>query len=198
MLRQLENERNAAQLNSITDSLTGLSNRRYFDEMLAIEFSRLKRTGSKMSLIMMDLDYFKKFNDTYGHIAGDDCLRRFAAVIQGVAGRTCDIVARYGGEEFVIILPETAADGAKALTERIMYAVKKLEIPHEASDVSKYVTVSIGVVTVFVTDFILPEQILLLADEALYRAKKGGRNRIETVSENTMLSKRNPILGLND
>ncbi|MDR3542650.1 MAG: diguanylate cyclase [Desulfosporosinus sp.] len=178
LFQQLEIEKNSAQLNSITDSLTGLSNRRYFDEALRTEFFRSKRFGSSLSLIMLDVDYFKSFNDSYGHLTGDNCLRQIGTTLKTVVGRAPDIVARYGGEEFAIILPETEDNGVETLAERIRRAVEDLAIPHSASDTAEYVTVSIGVVTVYTTELALPEQVVALADEALYCAKKRGRNQI--------------------
>lgn len=176
LVHQLEIEKNTAQLNSITDSLTGLANRRYFDEALRTEFYRLKRSGSALSLIMLDVDYFKKFNDSYGHLAGDECLRLVGTTLRTLVGRAPDIVARYGGEEFVVILPETDENGAKIMGERIRRAVEELDIPHSASDTAECVTVSLGIVTVYPTELVTPEQVMALADEALYCAKKGGRN----------------------
>ncbi|HBV88371.1 MAG TPA: GGDEF domain-containing protein [Desulfosporosinus sp.] len=178
LVQQLEIEKNTAELNSITDSLTGLANRRYFDEALRTEFYRLKRSGSTLSLIMIDVDYFKKFNDSYGHLAGDDCLRLVGTTLKTIVGRAPDIVARYGGEEFVVILPETDENGVKSLGERIRKAVEELAIPHSASDTAEYVTVSLGVVTVYTNGLASPEKVVALADEALYCAKKGGRNQI--------------------
>jgi diguanylate cyclase (GGDEF)-like protein/PAS domain S-box-containing protein len=178
LVEQLEVERNTAQLNSITDSLTGLANRRHFDEALKTEFYRLKRSGKILSLIMLDIDYFKKFNDNYGHLAGDECLRQIGNMLNHIVGRAPDIVARYGGEEFVFILPETEEYGAKVMAERIRNAVEELAIPHATSDIGEYVTVSVGVVTVYTTDLASPEQVVKLVDEALYSAKKSGRNRI--------------------
>lgn len=189
LVQQLEIKKNIAQLNSITDSLTGLANRRYFDEALRTEFFRLKRSGSTLSLIMLDVDYFKKFNDSYGHLAGDDCLRQIGTTLKTIVGRAPDIVARYGGEEFVVILPETEDNGAVALAERIRKAVEALAIPNSASDTAEYVTVSLGVVTVYTTRLASPEQVVALADEALYCAKKGGRNRIAVATDNAKLGK---------
>ena len=183
LVQQLEIEKNTAQLNSITDSLTGLANRRYFDEALRTEFYRLKRSGSTLSLIMLDVDHFKKFNDSYGHLAGDDCLRQIGTTLKTIVGRAPDIVARYGGEEFVVILPETEAMGTEALAERIRKAIEELAIPHTASETSDYVTVSLGVVTVYTTRLASPEQVVALADEAMYCAKKGGRNRIAVATD---------------
>jgi diguanylate cyclase (GGDEF)-like protein/PAS domain S-box-containing protein len=179
LVQQLETERSIAELNSITDSLTGLANRRYFDDTLKNEFYRLKRSGSALSLIMLDIDHFKKFNDSYGHLAGDDCLRQIGGILKTIVLRIPDMVARYGGEEFVVILPETENKGAQALAERIRISVEELAIPHPAYGFIKKVTVSLGVVTVYPDVLESPEQVLAMVDEALYCAKKGGRNRIE-------------------
>jgi diguanylate cyclase (GGDEF)-like protein/PAS domain S-box-containing protein len=179
LIEQLENERNTAHHNSITDSLTGLANRRFFDDMLATEFYRLKRSGSNLSLIMLDVDYFKNFNDSKGHLAGDDCLRQIGNVLKSVVGRTTDIVSRFGGEEFVVILPDTESKGAVRLAEHIRKSVIDLAIPHPKSGISEFVTVSIGVVSVSADSVTSPEQIVTFVDEALYRAKNGGRNQIQ-------------------
>ena len=149
LVRQLEIERNKAQVDANTDSLTGLANRRYFDEAFNKEVHRLKRSGTPLSLIMLDVDHFKKFNDSYGHLAGDDCLRRIGMTLRTYIGRATDIVARYGGEEFVVILADTDQNGAVTVAERIRKAVEALAIPHSGSDIAKTVTVSLGVVTVY-------------------------------------------------
>ena len=179
LVQQLETEKNTAQINSITDSMTGLANRRYFDISLKTEFYRLKRSGEPLSLIMLDVDQFKNFNDTYGHVAGDDCLIRIGRMLKEVVSRVPDIAARYGGEEFAVILPETESAGAKALGEKIRQGIEDLCVPHSASDVSEFVTVSLGVASVRTTDMVSPEQVVALADKALYRAKRKGRNRME-------------------
>jgi len=189
LIRQLEIERNTAQQNSITDSLTGVANRRYFDEALRTEFFRLKRSGDVLTLIMIDVDYFKRYNDNYGHLAGDDCLRQITTKLKSIVGRESDIVARYGGEEFCVVLPKTEENGAQTIAEHIRKAVEELAIPHATSSIGKYVTVSVGVVTVDTTGLETPEQVVTLADEALYRAKKGGRNRIEVETNNTKTGK---------
>ena len=132
----------------------------------------MKRSGSTLSLIMLDVDHFKKFNDSYGHLAGDDCLRQIGTTLKTIIARAPDIVARYGGEEFVVILPETVALGAEALAERIRKAIEALAIPHSASETAEYVTVSLGVVTVHTTGLTAPEQVVALADEALYNKSK--------------------------
>lgn len=185
LVHQLEIEKNAAEFNAVTDSLTGLANRRYFDEAIRAEFFRLKRSGAHLSLIMLDVDHFKKFNDCYGHLAGDNCLQMIGATLKAVVGRVPDIIARYGGEEFVAILPETEKNGAINLAERIRQAVEQLAIPHGESATTDHVTVSLGVVTISsATDLVTPEQIVAMADTALYRAKKGGRNRCVFFADN--------------
>lgn len=184
LVQQLEIEKKAAQMNANTDSLTGLANRRYFDEVLDKEFHRYKRSGSPISLIMLDVDYFKKYNDTYGHLAGDNCLRQIGNTLKTVVGRVADSTARYGGEEFVVLLPDTDLEGAEALAERIRTAVETLAIPHSASSISKNVTVSLGVATMHTELLSSPEQFIGMADEAMYDAKKGGRNRVCISTEN--------------
>lgn len=193
LIQQLMIEKKAAQLNANTDSLTGLANRRYFDEVLSTEFRRLKRSGAPLSLIMLDVDRFKSFNDSYGHLAGDDCLRQIGAALETFVGRVTDLAARYGGEEFVVILTETDQCGAATLAERIRKAIESLAIPHPGSDIAEYVTVSIGVVTAHTARLTSPEQVVALADDALYCAKKGGRNRISTTAENALLEAKDTI-----
>lgn len=177
LIKQLETERNIAEFNAITDSLTGLPNRRYFDEALRKEFYRVKRSGAPISLIMFDVDYFKRFNDTYGHLAGDSCLRQIGITLKSAIQREYDIVARYGGEEFVVILPETNLEGALLLAEKIRTLIEALEIFHVKSDVSKFITVSLGVVTAYITSLEKPEDLIVKADEAMYKAKNMGRNK---------------------
>lgn len=179
LVRQLEVERDLAQRNSLTDSLTGLLNRRFFDMALQTEFSRHKRTGSQLSLIMIDVDYFKKYNDYYGHLEGDDCLRQIARALKTVIERGTDLVARYGGEEFAVILPDTDCQGAKVLSERIAKSVLALNLPHADSDISEWITLSMGIASA--VDQVLADgsQLVELADQAMYRAKKNGRNRYE-------------------
>jgi len=183
LIQQLEIEKKTALLNANTDSLTGLPNRRFFDEVLIREIRRYERTGASLSLIMLDVDHFKKFNDHYGHVAGDECLRQIGASLKTLVGRVTDTVARYGGEEFVAILTNTDQNGAMTLAERIRQAVESLEIPHAGSQISNYVTVSLGVVTLNTPMVKTPEQIVGLADEAMYSAKRAGRNRISVAPD---------------
>ena len=144
---ELKRAREALTRLSITDGLTQLANRRRFDEVIRREHARLARSDGQLSLLMLDLDHFKGYNDTYGHLQGDDCLRRVAAVIGGVIRRPADLAARYGGEEFVCILPETTHEGAVRIAEKIRRNVEELAIPHGNSGVTDHVTVSLGVIT---------------------------------------------------
>ncbi len=178
LARQLELERNYAQASAAIDGLTRLSNRRRFDEVLRSDFFRLKRTNAFLSLIMLDVDFFKKYNDEYGHLAGDECLRMVGETLAKIVGRAHDTVARYGGEEFAVVMPETEGPGARIIADRIRAAVEELAIPHAASSVAPRVTVSLGVTTVATADMASPEMVIELADEALYAAKKTGRNRV--------------------
>lgn len=179
MAEQLEIERNYAQAEAITDGLTGLYNRRYFDNILRKEFYRLKRTGEPLSLIMIDIDYFKNYNDTYGHLEGDNCLKFVSTSIRKIVARTTDIVARYGGEEFVVILPMTNEIGALKIAENIRQEIENLNLPNSSSKISNVLTISLGVTTALRMIVESPNQIIHLADDALYKAKKNGRNRVE-------------------
>jgi diguanylate cyclase (GGDEF)-like protein len=161
-----------------TDALTGLANRRRFDEMLAYEYARHSRSGTEFSLILMDIDYFKSFNDHYGHVCGDDCLRQVARVIGGVTARATDLAARFGGEEFVFLLPETELKGAYGFAEKVRKAINDLALPHAYSSVANHVTVSLGVVGVWHLPGRSILDIVAQADAQLYAAKAGGRNRV--------------------
>ncbi|MBT9455896.1 MAG: diguanylate cyclase [Burkholderiaceae bacterium] len=163
---------------SFTDGLTRLPNRRRFDETLEAEFARHRRSGTQLSLIMLDIDHFKAFNDTYGHVAGDECLRAVGGAIAKLVNRSSDLAARFGGEEFAVILPETEAPGAAQLAERLRAGIEALQIPHANSLVAPVVTVSLGVVTVLPAKLSNPLEALSLADALLYQAKSGGRNRV--------------------
>jgi diguanylate cyclase (GGDEF)-like protein len=160
------------------DGLTSVANRRSFDTTLNTEWRRATRESRALSLLMIDVDFFKRYNDTYGHQGGDECLRRVAGAMADVVKRSSDAVARYGGEEFAIILPATDPAGACIVAERIRAAVEALAMPHEHSDIADHVTVSIGVASVIVTTEGLPAQLIGFADAALYRAKNEGRNRV--------------------
>jgi diguanylate cyclase (GGDEF)-like protein len=160
------------------DGLTGVANRRSFDGTLNMEWRRASRESRALSLLMIDVDHFKRYNDTYGHQGGDDCLRRVAGAMSDSVKRSSDAVARYGGEEFAILLPATDPAGAGVVAERIRAAVEALRLPHSGSDIAGHVTVSIGVASATVTSDGVPTQLVGAADAALYRAKKEGRNRV--------------------
>ena len=163
---------------STQDALTGVPNRRLFDEELANEWRRATRSGRPLSLLMLDVDYFKFFNDTAGHQAGDDCLRGVAHTLAASLQRAGDFVARYGGEEFAILLPETDADHAERFAETLRARIETLRIPHPGSPMAN-VTASIGVATLIPShDGVGCEELVRRADVALYEAKRSGRNRV--------------------
>jgi diguanylate cyclase (GGDEF)-like protein len=163
---------------SSTDPLTGLANRRLFDQTLEMECERLRRSGTAVSLLMVDVDHFKALNDSQGHQYGDECLIRVAAELARVPQRRTDLAARYGGEEFAVILPATSATDAEQLAETIRLAIADLRFPHPASPVAPFLTVSVGVATATLDGWSTPEELLAAADEALYSAKRNGRNRV--------------------
>jgi diguanylate cyclase (GGDEF)-like protein len=159
------------------DGLTGIANRRYFDTYLLTEVRRASRERHPLSLILADVDYFKAYNDCYGHQAGDDCLRRVAAGLKAVGRRPADLAARYGGEEFAIVLPSTAVEGAVDVAKSLARAIEALAIPHERSGVSTQLSLSQGIASLIPAHDTTPESIIELADQALYQAKQQGRNR---------------------
>jgi diguanylate cyclase (GGDEF)-like protein len=162
---------------AFNDGLTGVANRRWFDERLQVEWLRCRRNQLPLSLILLDLDHFKPFNDRYGHQAGDDCLRAVAAAMKSRLGRPADLLARYGGEEFVCLLPETPLDGARAKADDLGRAVFELQIAHADAVAAPVVTISRGVATLLPTADHGPLELLQRADEMLYAAKRDGRNR---------------------
>jgi diguanylate cyclase (GGDEF)-like protein len=161
------------------DGLTGIYNRRGFDDKLHAEFSRSSRESLPLSLAMVDVDFFKQFNDTYGHQAGDHCLKKVADALAKSTFRPSDMAARYGGEEFAIVLPSVDEEGAKVVANRVLKAVSGLGIVHSGSVSRGVVTVSIGVATIIPSAKSSEKELIQAADEALYRAKHGGRNRVE-------------------
>ncbi len=159
------------------DGLTNIANRRRFTEFLEQEWHRAGRSQSPISLLLMDVDFFKLYNDTYGHQGGDDCLKQVATVLRDTIKRATDLAARYGGEEFAVILSETEAEGALAVGETIRAQIEALQIPHRSSKVNSVVTISLGVATVIPTPGAAADELVACADQALYRAKEHGRNR---------------------
>lgn len=176
----------ALQTLAARDGLTGLANRRAFDQALQAEWRRGQRSGKPLSLLFVDVDHFKLFNDHHGHQRGDECLREVAAIVGAQALRPVDLAARYGGEEFAIILPETDRDGACEVAERIRKAVTALGIAHGAPRAGRHVTLSVGIATQVPALDVAPESLLGQADQALYAAKRLGRNRV--TSADTMLA----------
>ncbi|MBP1314361.1 diguanylate cyclase [Herbaspirillum huttiense F1] len=163
---------------SITDDLTQIANRRYFDEVFKRELQRALEQNIPFSLVLIDVDYFKAFNDLYGHIQGDHCLKRVAATISALIQSTNELAARYGGEEFVCILPGMSPNNVLIFGERLRQAIQDLAIPHNGSSFGT-ITVSIGVSTLEIDSNISTENLLFEADQHLYRAKANGRNRVE-------------------
>lgn len=178
--QQLRLEATERQLRELAyvDGLTGVANRRHFDEQLQIEWRRCERSGQPLSLLMIDIDHFKHYNDQYGHQQGDGCLQAVAGALRTVLGRAHDLVARYGGEEFVCLLPEVDAAGALSVAESLRTAVQALQLPHASSPVAGVVTVSIGAASGVPREDGKPADLLARADASLYRAKSEGRNRV--------------------
>lgn len=179
--KALEESNRQLELLSNTDGLTGIANRRRFDEVLTQEHARHARSGEALSLILLDIDFFKSFNDCYGHVKGDECLQQVAQVIAACVARATDLVARYGGEEFACILPETDSNGAVAIAEKIRQGIIAQAIPHKGSSIADYVTASLGVVTVKCNAGGSVVDIVAQVDELLYLAKSSGRNRVEFI-----------------
>lgn len=162
------------------DALTQIPNRRVFNETLRKEWKRMQRARMPISLLMIDVDFFKLYNDHYGHAQGDDCLKQVANAIKGCVRRPYDLAARYGGEEFCCLLPETDRTGAEAVANAVLNAVRNCEMPHAQSKVSDTVTVSIGGVSVIPEDNDPHTKLITHADQLLYKSKDSGRNRVTT------------------
>jgi diguanylate cyclase (GGDEF)-like protein/PAS domain S-box-containing protein len=160
------------------DGLTGLANRYRFDEYLQREWKRMARESQPLSLLLLDVDFFKNYNDTYGHLQGDQCLKKIAQMIQKNVKRPADLVARYGGEEFVVILPNTPLSGARQVAERIQQSLREMHLEHKGSLVSQFVTLSCGVSSLIPDYNQSPENLIQAADKALYQGKELGRNRV--------------------
>ncbi|MDX8385659.1 MAG: diguanylate cyclase [Gallionella sp.] len=175
----------AEQLRSIAymDALTGIPNRRRLDEYLQDEIRRAARNSTTLSVIMVDVDLFKPYNDKYGHQAGDFCLQRIANALKAALQRPADLVARYGGEEFAIILPDTPLEGAKLISQNLFKHIESLAIPHEASSIVGHITLSMGISKFQSKSQISGSILLSQADQALYQSKHDGRNRLTVFSE---------------
>ncbi|WAJ37798.1 diguanylate cyclase [Pseudomonas sp. GOM7] len=164
---------------SYKDGLTGVANRRMFDTVLAGEWANAQRTQQPLSLILLDIDHFKQFNDHYGHIQGDDCLKSVGQALSRAASRPRDFLGRFGGEEFVLVLPETDEAAALHIAERCRQQVRQQRIPHERSSVSSLLTISLGVGTIVPGAHDRPLDFLNAVDKLLYQAKQLGRDRLE-------------------
>lgn len=179
--KELEEKNAELERLSSQDCLTGLANRRIFDEFVSKEWGRAVRDNTPLSLILIDIDHFKNYNDNYGHQGGDDCLRQVAQKLTGTVRRPSDLVARYGGEEFAVVMPGTDVDGAGRIAAALCEGVAsmKLKLPHAHSSSADHVTISLGVASMVPSVDGSPEQLIEKADEALYRAKKNGRNQFQ-------------------
>lgn len=184
-LKSLEESNAKLEKLATIDELTQLPNRRLLGETLHNEWKRARRNGVPLSFIMLDIDYFKNYNDTYGHQQGDQCLKQISSKLNELMLRPGDFAARYGGEEFAVILPETDQEDALMVAERIRKGIADLEIPHSDSRISNVVTISLGLTTVYFSELNYQEEertndLINTADQALYEAKEGGRNKVKT------------------
>ncbi|WP_295958839.1 GGDEF domain-containing protein [Rhodoferax sp.] len=180
--RVLQSRTEKLSREAVIDGLTGIYNRKYFDQKLAVEVSRAQRQKNPLSLVMLDVDYFKKYNDTYGHPAGDRVLQAVVGSVQSQLNRLTDVFARYGGEEFIIILPSSDQSGATQIAEKVRQAVLALQLDHARSQVAKHITVSLGVATCLGGVVCTETRLLDTVDKALYAAKHGGRNMVQWLS----------------
>lgn len=165
------------------DGLTGVANRRRYDECVEDEFHRARRNGTPLSLIMIDIDYFKAYNDRYGHQAGDVCLVKIAKTLNAALHRFGDLLARYGGEEFVVVLPGVDRQGAYLIAENMRSKVVELNVAHQTNPDTSQVTISLGVMSLIPLQADKLDELQLAADKALYRAKRGGRNQVVIYDE---------------
>jgi diguanylate cyclase (GGDEF)-like protein/PAS domain S-box-containing protein len=177
LYQQLEQANQELHCLAEIDGLTQIGNRRCFDDYLAREWRQMRREQAPLSLILVDIDFFKRYNDTYGHQAGDQCLRQVAQTICKTVKRPTDLVARYGGEEFAVVLPSTGLEGAVQVADNIYSAIKALNIPHINSPVNPYVTLSLGIASIVPSSDSSPSTLISQADQVLYQAKTEGRNR---------------------
>jgi diguanylate cyclase (GGDEF)-like protein len=179
--RELKKTNRELQTISNTDGLLNIANRRHFNEYLDNQWKLMARNNTPISLILCDVDYFKSYNDTYGHVAGDDCLKLIATTIAATIARPADLVARYGGEEFAVLLPNTENEGAVYIAEAIRVAIIALNIPHEKSEVNSNITLSFGVSTLIPEKKCTSQTLIKTADRFLYNAKEEGRNRVKSL-----------------
>lgn len=177
--KELEEKNIELERLSSQDGLTGISNRRIFDEFTKKEWGRAARDNNLLSLILIDIDHFKTYNDNYGHQGGDDCLRQVAQKLASAVKRPSDLVARYGGEEFAVVMPGTDIEGAKSIAAALCEGVSSMGLPHAHSSTADHVTISLGVASMMPSAEAKPEDLIEKADEALYKAKESGRNQFQ-------------------
>lgn len=179
---ELKQHRDMLESLSSLDGLTGIPNRRRFDQFFDQEWKRSVRELTFLSVIMMDIDFFKAFNDNYGHCSGDDCLRQIARSLVDSLKRPTDFVARYGGEEFVAVMPKTDSEGAAFMAETMRKRIEALDIQHSYSPVSKRVTISLGTASAIPSEDSSPTDLIEAADQVLYKAKMEGRNQVKSLN----------------
>ncbi len=194
--RNLHKDRALLATESRTDPLTNIANRRLLEETLSAEWNRCRRSNLPLSCVLVDIDYFKAYNDHFGHDGGDECLRLVARIMDANIRRAGDIVARYGGEEFMVLLPSTDLAGGHRVAIQLQGAMMEAKIPHPASSVAETVSISLGVSSLVPDADVLPAQLFKAADLALYEAKRRGRNRVELANQDTMDSARLAAQGL--
>lgn len=175
--KQLEVSNAELQKLTCQDGLTGIANRRRFDTFIRKECLRSYREKTPIALLLIDIDFFKNYNDNYGHLRGDDCICKVAKCLQYAVHRPADLVARYGGEEFSVVLPNTDIEGATKIARHLQMVVNNLRIPHEFSAVSKFITISMGIGCRVASEVASPDDLIEMADRALYQAKNSGRNK---------------------
>lgn len=180
---ELKTCRDVFEKRSLMDGLTGVANRHYFNRIFNQEWRRALRNRNPLSIVFIDIDFFKKYNDHYGHLAGDECLRKVGTALKDSVERTGDLAARYGGEEFIIVLPVTSGADAIKVGEKVRRNIKALMVAHHMSEVSEYVTVSVGVATVIPDNSMVSASLIAKADSALYQAKRKGRNLVVVAEE---------------
>lgn len=177
--QDLEKSNEELQKLSSLDGLTGIANRRRFDEFITKECQRSARENTSLSLILIDIDHFKLYNDNYGHLAGDGCLRQVAGALDEIIHRPADLVARYGGEEFGVVLPNTDMEGAIQVAKLLIKKIRSLAIPHKFSEVVDHVTLSMGIASTVACESVSPAELIDQADKAMYRAKDSGRDNFQ-------------------
>ena len=179
---ELEYENEKAKQIANLDGLTGLANRRFLNQLLAQEIKRAAREKQALTVIMIDIDFFKHYNDHFGHLAGDDVLRKVAKILRNSVNRAADLVSRFGGEEFCIVLPNTSSAGGREIAEELRKSVLEARIPHAKGFIAPWLTISLGVSCLIPKSDALVEDLIHLADQALYQAKANGRNCVSMVA----------------